>query len=144
MGSNFQLNMVKNDLGYSPVCFVPGWKPQRQNFSQRGSFHFRRNYLFLTTRRYRARPMAVHSPSATTIVFQSSVILLLWCVLVGAYHDYCIIGAGPSGLQMGYFFQRAARDYVIYEKSNVSGTVSALVICSPLPPPSGMGSGNEG
>ena len=85
--------------------------------------HFRRSCIFLTTRRNRASSMALHSPSATTIVFQSSVILLLWCVLVSAYHDYCIVGAGPSGLQMGYFFQRAARDYVIYEKSNVSGTI---------------------
>lgn len=42
-------------------------------------------------------------------------------MLASAYHDYCIIGAGPSGLQMGYFFHKAARDYVIYEKSNVSG-----------------------
>ena len=65
--------------------------------------------------------MGSHSPSATTNVFQSSVILLLLCMLVNAYHDYCIIGAGPSGLQLGYFFQKAARDYVIYEKSNVSG-----------------------
>ena len=72
--------------------------------------------------------MAVHSPSATTIVFQLSVILLLWCVLVGAYHDYCIIGAGPSGLQMGYFFQRAARDYVIYEKSNTSGEIVIIIV----------------
>lgn len=83
--------------------------------------NIRRSCIFLTTRRNRASSMALHSPSATTIVFQSSVILLLWCVLVSAYHDYCIVGAGPSGLQMGYFFQRAARDYVIYEKSNVSG-----------------------
>lgn len=65
--------------------------------------------------------MAILSLSATPTVFQSSVIFLLLCMLVNAYHDYCIIGAGPSGLQMGYFFQRAARDYVIYEKSNVSG-----------------------
>ena len=49
-------------------------------------------------------------------------------MLVNAYHDYCIIGAGPSGLQMGYFFQRAARDYVIYEKSNVSGKVTREII----------------
>ena len=35
--------------------------------------------------------------------------------------DYCIIGAGPGGLQMGYFLQRANRDYVIFERANFSG-----------------------
>lgn len=36
-------------------------------------------------------------------------------------HDYCIVGAGPAGLQMGYFLQQAHRDYVVFERSNVSG-----------------------
>lgn len=35
--------------------------------------------------------------------------------------DYCVIGAGPAGLQMGYFLQRAGRDYVIFERANISG-----------------------
>ncbi|KAJ8318872.1 hypothetical protein KUTeg_003963 [Tegillarca granosa] len=26
-------------------------------------------------------------------------------------YQYCVIGAGPSGLQMGYYFQKAGRDY---------------------------------
>ena len=32
------------------------------------------------------------------------------------YHQYCVIGAGPAGLQMGYFLKSAERDYMIYEK----------------------------
>ena len=56
-------------------------------------------------------------------------------MLVNAYHDYCIIGAGPSGLQLGYFFQKAARDYVIYEKSNVSGMLRSAVLVKTPPPP---------
>lgn len=36
--------------------------------------------------------------------------------------DYCVIGAGPGGLQIGYFLDRAARNYVIFEKGNSSGT----------------------
>lgn len=36
--------------------------------------------------------------------------------------DYCVIGAGPGGLQMGYFLDRAARNYIIFEKGNTSGT----------------------
>jgi len=37
------------------------------------------------------------------------------------FHQYCVIGAGPSGLQMGYFLERAGRNYIIFEKSNTPG-----------------------
>ncbi|KAH9504273.1 FAD-dependent oxidoreductase domain-containing protein 2, partial [Bulinus truncatus] len=37
------------------------------------------------------------------------------------YHDYCVVGAGPAGLQLGYFLERANRDYIIFERSNTSG-----------------------
>ena len=30
------------------------------------------------------------------------------------YFDYVIVGAGPSGLQMGYFLKSANRDYCHY------------------------------
>ncbi|XP_071797153.1 FAD-dependent oxidoreductase domain-containing protein 2-like [Asterias amurensis] len=35
--------------------------------------------------------------------------------------QYCIVGAGPAGLQMGFYLDRAERDYVILEKANISG-----------------------
>ncbi|XP_059155814.1 FAD-dependent oxidoreductase domain-containing protein 2-like [Physella acuta] len=35
--------------------------------------------------------------------------------------DYCIVGAGPAGLQLGYFMQQSGRDYVIFEQSATSG-----------------------
>jgi thioredoxin reductase len=37
------------------------------------------------------------------------------------YHEYLIVGAGPGGLQLGYFMERAGRDYLILERANVSG-----------------------
>ncbi|KAB7503854.1 hypothetical protein Anas_10171 [Armadillidium nasatum] len=37
------------------------------------------------------------------------------------FHEYCVIGAGPAGLQMGYFLSKAKRDYIILEKNNISG-----------------------
>jgi len=37
------------------------------------------------------------------------------------HHEYCIVGAGPGGLQLGYFLQKAGRDYIIFERSNTSG-----------------------
>ncbi|XP_062989549.1 FAD-dependent oxidoreductase domain-containing protein 2 [Elgaria multicarinata webbii] len=42
------------------------------------------------------------------------------------YHDYCIIGAGPSGLQMAYFLQHAGRDYVVFERGHAPGSFFAL------------------
>eukprot|EP00794_Sanderia_malayensis_P008745 gene8745-9679_t len=35
--------------------------------------------------------------------------------------DYCVIGAGPAGLQMGYFLERASRDYIILERDRSAG-----------------------
>ncbi len=37
------------------------------------------------------------------------------------YWDYVVIGAGPAGLQMGYYLQKAGRQYVIVERNNISG-----------------------
>ncbi|KAJ6658881.1 hypothetical protein lerEdw1_019517 [Lerista edwardsae] len=42
------------------------------------------------------------------------------------YHDYCILGAGPSGLQMAYFLQRAGRDYVVFERGSAPGRFFTL------------------
>ena len=52
-----------------------------------------------------------------------SAILLVGAVGAKALrsNDYCIIGAGPSGIQMGSFLQSVGRDYVIYERGNVAG-----------------------
>jgi thioredoxin reductase len=38
---------------------------------------------------------------------------------------YLIIGAGPAGLQMGYFLQKAGMDYLILEKSAAAGSFFA-------------------
>jgi thioredoxin reductase len=36
--------------------------------------------------------------------------------------DYAVIGAGPAGLQLGWFLGRAARDYTIFEAGPAPGT----------------------
>jgi NADPH-dependent glutamate synthase beta subunit-like oxidoreductase len=36
-------------------------------------------------------------------------------------HEYCIIGAGPSGLQLAYFLHKTKRDYIVYEKTSHAG-----------------------
>lgn len=37
-------------------------------------------------------------------------------------HEYCVLGAGPAGLQMGYFLSRSQRDYVILERNSGPGS----------------------
>ncbi|XP_070267142.1 FAD-dependent oxidoreductase domain-containing protein 2 isoform X2 [Myotis yumanensis] len=39
-----------------------------------------------------------------------------------AHRDYCVLGAGPAGLQMAYFLQRAGRDYVVFERASGPGS----------------------
>ncbi len=42
-----------------------------------------------------------------------------------SYHDYIIVGAGPAGLQMGYFLEKAKRDYLILEANDTAGSFFA-------------------
>lgn len=39
-----------------------------------------------------------------------------------SHYDYVIIGAGPAGLQLGYFMEKAQRDYLILEAGDSPGT----------------------
>ena len=39
-----------------------------------------------------------------------------------AHYDYLIIGAGPAGLQLGYFLEKAGRNYLILEAGPTPGT----------------------
>src|SRR5262245_18681893 len=38
------------------------------------------------------------------------------------YMEYLIIGAGPAGLQLAYFLERAGHDYLILESGSGAGT----------------------
>ena len=40
-----------------------------------------------------------------------------------AQHDYLIIGAGPAGLQLGYYLEKAGRDYLILEAGDAPGAL---------------------
>jgi len=37
-------------------------------------------------------------------------------------HEYCVIGAGPAGLQIAYFLNFNKRNYVVFERNNNSGS----------------------
>ena len=49
------------------------------------------------------------------------------CLSSAVYHDYIVVGAGPSGLQLGYYLERAGRDYVILERGHQAGAWTWLV-----------------
>lgn len=46
-------------------------------------------------------------------------------VFCQVHHDYCIIGAGPAGLQMAYFLHKAQHDYIVYERNSQAGRSSS-------------------
>lgn len=66
--------------------------------------------------------MKKQSDSLTYI--QACLVFLVFISMTTAsgYHDYCIIGAGSGGLQLGYYLQQQNRDYIIYERTNISGS----------------------
>lgn len=39
-----------------------------------------------------------------------------------SHHEYCVVGAGPGGLQIAYFLYNSGRDYIVYEKGLTAGT----------------------
>jgi thioredoxin reductase len=49
-------------------------------------------------------------------------LLIGLCVGKEEYHENCIVGAGAAGLQLGYFYEQAQRDYIIIEKGENAGT----------------------
>ncbi|KAK2189228.1 hypothetical protein NP493_113g04057 [Ridgeia piscesae] len=55
----------------------------------------------------------------------TSRVLMVLVTMVGCiqaadkYWDYIVVGAGPGGLQMGHFLQKAGRNYVLLERNSV-------------------------
>lgn len=46
----------------------------------------------------------------------ASCLLMIALARAVTAEDYCVIGAGAAGIQMGYFLQKAGRSYTIYER----------------------------
>ena len=51
---------------------------------------------------------------------------LFFLLSVTHAYKYCIIGAGPGGVQIGYFLQKSKRDYIIFERSDKAGNFNFI------------------
>ena len=40
-------------------------------------------------------------------------------------YAYCIVGAGPGGLQLGHYFHKKNRDYIIFERQAIPSSFFA-------------------
>ena len=72
-----------------------------------------------------ARPLPPLSPPRAAILPLG--LLLLLCATPTAplsppHSRYCILGAGPGGLQLGHYMHRAGRDYRLFERSAGAGS----------------------
>ena len=43
-------------------------------------------------------------------------------------HQYCIVGAGPAGIQLGHLMHQIGRDYAIFERG--AGVAEFSCLCS--------------
>ncbi|XP_045042844.2 FAD-dependent oxidoreductase domain-containing protein 2 [Desmodus rotundus] len=57
-----------------------------------------------------------------TIALYPALTLYLAKALAPPHRDYCVLGAGPAGLQMAYFLQQAGRDYTVFERAAEPGS----------------------
>ncbi|VDI37893.1 Hypothetical predicted protein [Mytilus galloprovincialis] len=46
------------------------------------------------------------------------IVPFLCLMSVAQCYKYCVIGAGPGGVQIGFYLQKLGRDYIIFERSN--------------------------
>lgn len=44
------------------------------------------------------------------------------CKSDSLYHEYVILGAGPGGVQLGYYFEIENVDYIVLEKADIAGS----------------------
>ncbi len=72
--------------------------------------------------------VAFFSRSAVLVAAKRRRALIGRCSGLGALmrydHEYIILGGGPGGVQLGYFFERAGRDYVILERGGAPARFS--------------------
>ena len=67
-------------------------------------------------------PHSVSPYWCSTGWFSSYLKLILSIIYMNDIIDNIIIGAGPAGLQLGYFFEKNSINYLIFEKNDICGS----------------------
>lgn len=70
----------------------------------------------------------------TLLVLLAVQLGLLACAAEEKYTETVIIGAGPAGVQLSYYLEKAGRDYIALERNGVPGKMRAPVPGRPAPP----------
>ncbi|XP_065889903.1 FAD-dependent oxidoreductase domain-containing protein 2-like isoform X3 [Dysidea avara] len=66
--------------------------------------------------------LLIRSPPSMQLLLVLLLSCTYSCAKKSVHYQYCIIGAGPSGLQMGHFLQNAGRNYLIIERNHTAGS----------------------
>ena len=71
----------------------------------------------------------LHPPAAMAVRLRATALAALVLCAVGAamtprHHEYCIVGAGPAGVQLAYFLHTSPepRDYIVFERAANAGS----------------------
>ncbi|XP_028406643.1 FAD-dependent oxidoreductase domain-containing protein 2-like [Dendronephthya gigantea] len=88
------------------------------------------NYLYssvcLRTSHCRARlslgNMAAKFESSFGVIVFLLSLFTTFCREIKTHHEYCVVGAGPGGLQIAYFLKRSNRDYIVFERNSEAGS----------------------
>ncbi|XP_028395270.1 FAD-dependent oxidoreductase domain-containing protein 2-like [Dendronephthya gigantea] len=56
------------------------------------------------------------------LVFIILISLFGVCSMSSSDNDYCVVGAGPGGLQIAYYLEKAGRNYIVFERGSSAGT----------------------
>jgi thioredoxin reductase len=60
--------------------------------------------------------------TALRFLIPFAVAFCFFATVSSEYNEYCIVGAGPAGVQLGIFMEKAQRDYVIFESTDAPGS----------------------
>lgn len=89
------------------------------------------NQLKLGAPTSRTDPIQVPSPTPMLITSKIGSLLFVACIVMqlastlaaqNIQHDYCILGAGPGGLQVGHLMLKRGWDYITFERNARPGS----------------------
>lgn len=58
----------------------------------------------------------------------SMLFCVLLCLASVSAHEYCIIGAGPGGLQVAYLLKQANLNYIVFDRAASPGAFFQVLV----------------